>query len=67
MLSFPLYSSINVNFIFSGPPGPPGPPGRPADGEWEGVPPAIVPGAVTFPDREAMLKVTYFTVSCKIP
>ncbi|KAG0724088.1 hypothetical protein GWK47_041386 [Chionoecetes opilio] len=41
-----------------GPPGPPGPPGRPIDEEWEGVPPAVVPGAVTFPDREAMIKMS---------
>lgn len=53
-----LYSSAAIILYFSGPPGPPGPPGRPAEGEREGIGPTIVPGAVTFPDREAMIKVT---------
>lgn len=60
-----LYSSAAVVIYFSGPPGPPGPPGRPAEGEQEGRGPAIVPGAVTFPDREAMIKVTLMTGSLK--
>lgn len=41
----------------TGPPGPPGPPGRPGDGGRGGLSHKIVPGAVSFPDREAMLKV----------
>ncbi|XP_069193869.1 collagen alpha-1(XVIII) chain isoform X7 [Procambarus clarkii] len=42
-----------------GPPGPPGPPGQSADGGGRGgASHRIVPGAVTFSDRDAMLKMS---------
>ncbi|XP_042221660.1 collagen alpha-1(I) chain-like isoform X3 [Homarus americanus] len=41
-----------------GPPGPPGPPGRSTDGGRGGAAHRIVPGAVTFPDRDAMIKMS---------
>lgn len=49
---------VMMLFCHIGPPGPPGPPGQPGqDGGTAVLASNIVPGAVTFADKAAMLKV----------